>query len=205
MSPRPTAAPGRGVTVWLTGLSGAGKSTVARAVATMIGDHTEVEVLDGDELRRTISRDLGFSAEDRHEQGRRVGYIAELLSRHRVLTLVPVIAPYARTRAAVRAHHEQRGTPFVEVHVCTPLAECARRDPKGLYARAAAGEIIGLTGVDDVYENPRDPDLRLDTSELSTKDSARRVLILLRERGFLAPNVSAVDAPARATLQPRPA
>ncbi|TWH19367.1 adenylylsulfate kinase [Prauserella rugosa] len=178
----------RGATVWLTGLSGAGKSTVAGAVATLVsgdGADTEVEVLDGDEIRQTISSDLGFSRADRDKQGRRVGFIAELLSRHRVLTLVPVIAPYAETRQAVRERHAERGSAFFEVYVATPLQECARRDPKGLYARAAAGEIKGLTGVDDVYEHPESPDLEVDTSSVSPEIAADRILTMLREHGVL--------------------
>lgn len=178
----------RGATVWLTGLSGAGKSTVAGAVATLVSGETtdgEVEVLDGDEIRRTISSDLGFSREDRDRQGQRVGFIAELLSRHRVLTLVPVIAPYTETREAVRAHHTERGSAFFEVYVSTPLQECARRDPKGLYARAAAGEVKGLTGVDDVYEDPETPDLRIDTSVTSADVAAARILELLRVAGVV--------------------
>ncbi|MBB3050908.1 adenylylsulfate kinase [Prauserella isguenensis] len=178
----------RGATVWLTGLSGAGKSTVAGAVATLVaGESTgaEVEVLDGDEIRRTISSDLGFSREDRDKQGQRVGFIAELLSRHRVLTLVPVIAPYSETRAAVRAHHAERGSAFFEVYVSTPLQECARRDPKGLYARAAAGEVKGLTGVDDVYEDPETPDLRIDTTAGSPETAADRILEMLHEAGVV--------------------
>ncbi|WP_007027438.1 adenylyl-sulfate kinase [Saccharomonospora iraqiensis] len=185
MRPTPAEVLTRGVTVWLTGLSGAGKSTVAGAVAEAVREVAEVEVLDGDEVRRTLSRDLGFSAADRDEQGRRVGYVAELLSRHRVLTLVPVIAPYAHTREAVRGHHRRHGTAFVEVFVSTPLAECARRDPKGLYARHAAGEIHGLTGVDDVYEEPDAPDLRLDTRGLSARAAAAEILSLLHTRGHL--------------------
>lgn len=178
----------RGATVWLTGLSGAGKSTVAGAVATLVAGESigaEVEVLDGDEVRRTISSDLGFSREDRDKQGQRVGFIAELLSRHRVLTLVPVIAPYSETRDAVRAHHDNHGSAFFEVYVSTPLQECARRDPKGLYARAAAGEVKGLTGVDDVYEHPRTPDLQIDTSTGSPEAAADRILELLREAGVV--------------------
>ncbi|OLT48936.1 adenylyl-sulfate kinase [Saccharomonospora sp. CUA-673] len=178
----------RGATVWLTGLSGAGKSTVANAVATVVAgdsEDVEVEVLDGDEVRRTISSDLGFSREDRDKQGRRVGFIAELLSRHRVLTLVPVIAPYAETRQAVREHHAERDSAFFEVHVATPLEECARRDPKGLYARAAAGEIKGMTGVDDVYEVPETPELRVDTSAGSPEAAADRILAMLHEHKVL--------------------
>lgn len=185
MSSLPSPRLNRGVTVWLTGLPGAGKSTVARTVASLVAEAIEVEVLDGDEVRKTISSDLGFSRQDRDAQGRRVGFVAELLARHKVLTLVPVIAPYAQTRDAVRQHHLQRGSAFVEVHVCTALQECARRDPKGLYARAAAGEITGLTGVDDVYEQPEHPELRLDTADLDVGTAAERVLDLLYERGLL--------------------
>ncbi|WP_433470218.1 adenylyl-sulfate kinase [Saccharomonospora azurea] len=186
MSPSPAVALDKGATVWLTGLSGAGKSTVACTIAEAVRTSVEVDVLDGDELRKTISAELGFSADDRHQHGVRVGYVAELLSRHRVLTLVPVIAPYTRTREAVRAHHERQGTPFVEVHVSTPLTECARRDPKGLYARADAGEIRGLTGVDDTYEPPASPDLRVDTTTVTAQQAAESVLTLLRHRGLLS-------------------
>lgn len=175
-----------GVTVWLTGLPGAGKSTVARTVVSQLRDEVETEVLDGDELRATISSGLGFSPDDRDTHVRRVGFIAELLSSHRVLTLVPVIAPMAASRDAVRRHHESHGTPFLEVHVATPVTECARRDPKGLYARAFAGQLPGLTGVDGVYEEPRRPDLRLDTTDIDIDTAAARVLDLLAERELLA-------------------
>jgi adenylylsulfate kinase len=175
-----------GVTVWLTGLPGAGKSTIAATVASMLGDDVETEVLDGDELRTTISSDLGFSAEHRDIHGRRVGFVAEMLASHRILTLVPVIAPRAGTRTAVREHHRRRGTEFLEVYVATPVAECARRDPKGLYARAFAGELTGLTGVDDDYEQPSTPDLRLDTTDIDVTAAATRVLDLLADRKLLA-------------------
>jgi adenylylsulfate kinase len=176
----------RGVTVWLTGLPGAGKSTIATTVASMLGDDVETEVLDGDELRTTISSDLGFSAEHRDIHGRRVGFVAEMLASHRILTLVPVIAPREGTRSAVREHHRRRGTEFLEVYVATPVAECARRDPKGLYARAFAGELSGLTGVDDDYEQPTSPDLRLDTTDIDVKAAATQVLDLLADRKLLA-------------------
>lgn len=182
--------------MWLTGLSGAGKSTVARTVASLVGPACEVETLDGDEIRRTISSDLGFSHADRDAQGRRVGFIAELLARHQVLTLVPVIAPYAETRDAVRKHHEDRGTAFLEVYVSTPVEECARRDPKGLYARASAGEIKGLTGVDDAYDIPQQPDLRLDTTDVDATTAASRIIELLHARGFLSE--SGLPAPVAA-------
>ncbi|HKR48226.1 MAG TPA: adenylyl-sulfate kinase [Pseudonocardiaceae bacterium] len=175
----------RGATIWLTGLSGAGKTTIADAVAGQLRKAgREVEVLDGDELRRGLSAGLGFSQADRDTHVRRVGFVAELLARHGVVALVPVIAPYAATRDEVRAQHDARGTAYVEVHVATPLAECRRRDVKGLYARAAAGELPGMTGVDDPYEEPDKPDLRLDTTGLDVAAVARRLMDLLIERGL---------------------
>ncbi|KAA9166360.1 adenylyl-sulfate kinase [Amycolatopsis acidicola] len=175
----------RGATVWLTGLPGAGKSTLARAVAARLAGAVEVAILDGDELRATLSADLGFSARDRETHGTRVGFVAELLARHRVLVLVPVITPYARTRRTVRRHHEQRGSVLLEVHVATPVAECARRDPKGLYAQARAGRLHGLTGVDAVYEEPASPELRLDTTGIDEDAAAEQVLRLLEEHRLL--------------------
>ena len=173
-----------GGTLWLTGLSGAGKTTIADAVAQQLRPAgREVEVLDGDELRRGLSAGLGFSREDRDTHVRRVGFVAELLARHGVVALVPVIAPYAATRDEVRTQHDIHGTGYLEVHVATPLAECARRDVKGLYAKAAAGEITAMTGVDDPYEEPDKPDLRLDTTGIDVASAARRVLDLLTERG----------------------
>lgn len=173
----------RGATVWLTGLSGAGKTTIAEALAGQLrAAGREVEVLDGDELRRCLSAGLGFSREDRDTHVRRVGFVAELLARHGVVVLVPVIAPYAATRDEVRAQHDAHGTGYLEVHVATPLAECRRRDVKGLYARAATGELTGMTGVDDPYEEPDKPDLRLDTTGTDIATAARRVMDLLIER-----------------------
>ena len=173
----------RGATVWLTGLSGAGKTTIAVAVAGQLrAAGREVEVLDGDALRRGLSAGLGFSREDRDTHVRRVGFVAELLARHGVVALVPVIAPYAATRDEVRAQHDAHGTGYLEVHVSTPLAECRRRDVKGLYARAATGELTGMTGVDDPYEEPDKPDLRLDTTGTDVATAARRVMDLLIER-----------------------
>lgn len=170
--------------MWLTGLSGAGKTTIAEAVAEQLrATGRDVEVLDGDELRRGLSAGLGFSREDRDIHVRRVGFVAELLARHGIVTLVPVIAPYAATRDEVRALHDARATSYLEVHVATPLAECIRRDVKGLYARAAAGELTGMTGVDDPYEEPDKPDLRLDTTGVDVTAVAQQVLDLLIERG----------------------
>ena len=174
-----------GGTVWLTGLPSAGKTTLAHAVADHLRQNGRpVEVLDGDAVRETLSAGLGFSRADRDANVERIGFVAELLARHGVLVLAAVISPYAQARQRVRDRHRQNGTAFVQVHVATPVAECAARDVKGLYARAASGQISGLTGVDDPYEPPADPDLRLDTVGRSVADSAQAVLTVLAERGL---------------------
>jgi adenylylsulfate kinase len=173
-----------GSTIWLTGLPSAGKSTIARALAVRLrAEGRQVELLDGDELRSHLTADLGFSRADRDANVRRVGYLARLLARNGVTVLVPVIAPYAEARAQVRADHEADGSVFVEVHVATPLDVCAVRDVKGLYAKQRAGEMSGLTGVDDPYEVPEAPELRLDTEE-SVADSASLVHAVLVQRGL---------------------
>ena len=165
--------PVSGATVWLTGLSGAGKSTIAHELVEALRARGErVELLDGDELRESLSKGLGFSREDRTTHVTRVGFLADMLARNGVWAVVPVIAPYADAR-------EQSGARYVEVHVATSLEECARRDVKGLYAKARAGEIPAMTGVDDPYEIPEDPDLRLETEGRSVRDSAAEVLALL--------------------------
>jgi adenylylsulfate kinase len=172
-----------GATVWLTGLPSAGKTTIAHALADRLrAEGHRVQVLDGDELRTHLTADLGFSKEDRRENVRRVGYVAELLARQGVKAVVPVIAPYADSRAAVRARHAATGTPYVEVHVATPVDVCSTRDVKGLYARQRAGQLTGLTGVDDPYEPPDDPDLRLPTHDQTVQQSADAVYAALAAR-----------------------
>lgn len=184
--PAPGPTTGRGATVWLTGLPSAGKSSIARAVAArLIVDGHRVEVLDGDEIRTELTADLGFSRADRITNVRRIGLVAALLARNGVKVLVPVIAPYAVSRDAVRARHAIDGTPFLEVYIATPLEECATRDVKGLYARQRAGEFSGLTGVDDPYEVPERPELRLDTSGHSLDQSVDAVLELLVEHRLI--------------------
>lgn len=166
-----------GITIWLTGLSGAGKSTIAEALAEhLAAEGVDAQILDGDELRTNLSAGLGFSREDRTTHVTRVGFVAELLSRHGVVSIVPVIAPYADARATVRAHHASHGTPYAEVYVATTLAECQRRDVKGLYAKAAAGQLRGMTGVDDPYEVPVDPDLTIQTEQISVADAVRVIV-----------------------------
>lgn len=177
---------GTGATVWLTGLPSAGKTTIAHALAERLrGDGHRVEVLDGDEIREFLSAGLGFSREDRHTNVQRIGFVAELLASHGVKVLVPVIAPYADSREAVRKRHDAQGTAYLEVHVATPVEVCSTRDVKGLYAKQAAGEISGLTGVDDPYEAPETPDLRIETQDHTVEDSAALLTALLVERGLV--------------------
>jgi bifunctional enzyme CysN/CysC len=152
---------GGGATVWLTGLSGSGKSSIAVELERQLIEHGRpAYLLDGDNLRHGLNGDLGFSAEDRDENVRRVGHVARLLADAGLVAIVPLISPYRAARDFARALHGAAGLPFVEVFVDTPLEECERRDPKGLYARARAGEITGMTGIDDPYERPLDPERR---------------------------------------------
>ena len=174
-----------GATLWLTGLPSAGKTTLARALIDVLTARgIDTELLDGDEVRTHLSAGLGFSKQDRDTQVSRIGYVAELLARHGVLVLVPVIAPYADARARVRAHHSAHGTLLLQVHLSTPVEVCADRDVKGLYAKAFRGEISSMTGVDDPYEIPADPDLRIDTSVVDRDTSVALLLDLLAGRGL---------------------
>ncbi|MDT0396236.1 adenylyl-sulfate kinase [Streptomyces sp. DSM 41636] len=174
-----------GATVWLTGLPSAGKTTIAHELAGRLRERgSRVEVLDGDEIREFLSAGLGFGREDRHTNVQRIGFVAELLARNGVIALVPVIAPYADSRDAVRKRHEANGTPYVEVHVATPVEVCSVRDVKGLYAKQAAGELTGLTGVDDPYEEPETPDLRIESQNQTVQESAASVYAALSERGL---------------------
>ncbi|MDT9690199.1 adenylyl-sulfate kinase [Streptomyces sp. P9(2023)] len=174
-----------GATIWLTGLPSAGKTTIAYELAATLRDAgRRVEVLDGDEIREFLSAGLGFSREDRHTNVQRIGFVAELLASNGVQVLVPVIAPYEDSREAVRKRHKAEGTPYVEVHVATPVDVCSVRDVKGLYAKQAAGEISGLTGVDDPYDEPRNPDLRIESQNQTVQESAAQLYALLTERGL---------------------
>ncbi|MGW0820174.1 adenylyl-sulfate kinase [Streptomyces sp. NPDC002845] len=174
-----------GATVWLTGLPSAGKTTIAYELAGRLREEGHfVEVLDGDEIREFLTADLGFSREDRHTNVQRIGFLADMLARNGIKALVPVIAPYADSREAVRKRHEASGAAYVEVHVATPVEVCSVRDVKGLYAKQAAGEISGLTGVDDPYEAPESPDLRIESQDQTVQESATLVHKLLVERGL---------------------
>jgi len=151
-----------GLTVWFTGLSGSGKSTVAAEVERqLLAAGRPAYLLDGDNMRHGLNGDLGFSAEDRTENVRRVGEVARLFADAGVVALVPVISPYVTDRDRVRAAHDLADLRFIEVFVDTPIEVCEQRDPKGLYKMARAGEITGFTGIDDPYEPPVDPEVRL--------------------------------------------
>lgn len=151
-----------GMTLWLTGLSGSGKSTIAHALdahLTSVGIYSYV--LDADNLRHGLNGDLGFTDDDRRENVRRIGEVARLFADAGAVTIVPVISPFTASRNAVRAAHHSTGIPFVEVFVDTPLVVCAERDPKGLYAKQRSGEMTGLSGVDAPYEAPTTPEVIL--------------------------------------------
>lgn len=168
---------GEGLTVWLTGLSGSGKSTIAVAVeAALLERGRHAYLLDGDNLRHGLNGNLGFSAADRAENVRRVGEVARLFADAGTVTLVSLVSPYVADRDRVRALHEEAGVRFVEVFVDTPLEECERRDPKGLYAKARAGELKGMTGIDDPYEPPARAELTLRPSEQSVDEAVAAVV-----------------------------
>ena len=176
----------RGVTIFFTGLSGSGKSTVAKALADELAERSSrtVSLLDGDEVRRMLSAGLGFSRADRDLNIRRIGFVATEVNRHGGIAICAPIAPFARTRAQVRASVEEVGD-FVLIHISTPLAECERRDRKGLYAKARRGEIPDFTGISSPYEVPVDADLRLDTTRLDASEGLAAVWALLSDRGYL--------------------
>jgi adenylyl-sulfate kinase len=177
----------QGVTIWFTGLSGSGKSTVAVAVEDRLLDAGRpAYLLDGDNLRHGLNGDLGFSAEDRHENVRRVGEVARLFADAGVASLVPLISPYREDRDRARAAHDAAGLTFLEVFVNTPIEECERRDPKGLYAKARAGEIKGFTGIDDPYEAPLKPELVLDASKVKPEEAAVMLIELLEKNGKIS-------------------
>ncbi|HWF74597.1 MAG TPA: adenylyl-sulfate kinase [Solirubrobacteraceae bacterium] len=167
-------------TVWLTGLSGAGKTTLACALDLEL-QRLEYPtcVLDGDELRRGLSSDLGLSPADRAEQARRVAWVAGLISRSGVVAVVALVSPYTEDRRRARAIHEELEVPFLEVWVDTPLAVCEERDAKGLYARARSGDLHGLTGLDAPYEKPHAPDLRVPGYGEPPEVVARRIVDLV--------------------------
>jgi adenylylsulfate kinase len=172
----------RGVTVWFTGLSGAGKTTISRAVAEKLRSlDCKLEVLDGDIVRENLTKGLGFSKEDREENIRRIGFVAHLLTRNGVIVLVSAISPYR----SMREEAKQRIGDFVEVFVNAPLNVCEERDVKGLYKKARAGEIKQFTGISDPYEPPTEPTIECRTDLESEEESVAKVLNSLKELGYI--------------------
>ena len=180
-----------GFTLWFTGLSGAGKTTIAHLVGPELDRRGHIaEYLDGDTVRTHLSKGLGFSKEDRDAHIERVGWVASRLTRHGAAVIAAAISPYDETRRTARTMVEQFG-PFVEVFVKASVDECARRDVKGLYAKAFAGEIKGFTGVDDPYEVPADAEIVVDTEQYEPEESARLIVTRLEELGLVGSEVAA--------------
>jgi adenylyl-sulfate kinase len=180
-----------GFVLWFTGLSAAGKTTVGTRVAAELEQRgLTVDVLDGDVVRTHLSHGLGFSKEDRDTNILRIGWVASRLARAGAAVVVSAISPYEETRRTARRYVEEHA-PFVEIHVATPLEVCAERDPKGLYKRALAGEIEHFTGVDDPYEVPADPELRLHTESQSPEESAAAVVARLEALQLIPQQVTA--------------
>lgn len=172
----------RGVTVWFTGLSGAGKTTITKAVEQELRSRGHgIEILDGDIVRENLTKGLGFSKEDRDENIRRIGFVSQLLTRHGVIVLVSAISPYRAVREEVRGKIGD----FVEVFVNAPLAVCEERDVKGLYKRARAGEIANFTGISDPYEAPANPEIECRTDLETLEESVAKVLSTLEKLGYL--------------------
>lgn len=189
--PESDRARGGGFTLWFTGLSGSGKSTIAHLVGPELDRRgLIVEYLDGDTVRTHLSKGLGFSKEDRDTNIERIGWVASRITRQGGAVIAAAISPYIETRDKARAAVEEFG-PFVEVYVKASLDECARRDVNGLYAKAFAGEIKGFTGVDDPYEAPRNPEVVVDTEATEPEEAAALVVAKLEELGVVRAEVTA--------------
>ena len=176
----------QGATLWLTGLSGSGKSTVAMALEKLLlsqGRHAYC--LDGDNIRHGLNKNLGFSAEDRAENIRRIGEVTKLFADSGMITINSFISPYRVDRDQARAAHAESEIPFFEIYVACPLEEAEKRDPKGLYKKARAGEIKGFTGIDDPYEEPESAELVLNTHEQTIEESALTLFKLLQDKGIV--------------------
>jgi adenylyl-sulfate kinase len=172
----------KGFTLWFTGLSGAGKTTIAKLLETELKNRgLKVERLDGDTVRQSLTRDLGFTKEDRDKNIERVTFVAKLLSRNDVAVLASFISPYRAVRQKVR----EETTNYVEVFVEVPLEEAINRDVKGMYKKALSGEIKNFTGVSDPYEEPLDPEIRVPTHQETEADSARRIISYLEQNGYV--------------------
>ena len=170
-----------GFCIWLTGLSGSGKTTIAQKLAEIFKETRFIELIDGDEIRKGLSRDLGFSKDDRNEHNHRVIFCSKLLSRNGVIVVVALISPYRETRAFAKGDIPNT----FEVFVNAPLDVCIERDPKGLYKKALAGEIKNFTGIDDPYEEPLEPDLVVETDKETVEESVEKILKKAKELGYL--------------------
>ncbi|MCP4022366.1 MAG: bifunctional sulfate adenylyltransferase/adenylylsulfate kinase, partial [Desulfobacteraceae bacterium] len=181
--PPPSA---KGFTIFLTGLSGAGKSTIAKVLYSRFMEigKRPVSLLDGDIVRRNLSSELNFSKEHRDINVRRIGYVAAEITKNRGIAICAPIAPYTKTRSEIRNAIETYGG-FFEIHVSTPIKECEQRDRKGMYAKARAGLLKGFTGVDDPYEDPAKPELRIDTTAITPDEAAQQILLLIGQQGFI--------------------
>jgi len=177
----------KGVTIWFTGLSGSGKSTIAYTLehALVQAGHLAY-VLDGDNIRHGLNKNLGFSAADREENIRRIGEVAKLFADAGIITMTSFISPYRKDRDLVRTLHAEGKLAFVEVHVKTPIDVCEQRDPKGLYKKARAGQLKNFTGIDDPYEEPLKPELTVDASNQSPQEIAASLLEYLEKQGILS-------------------
>ena len=171
----------KGFCIWLTGLSGSGKTTIAQKLTEYFKDNRYIESMDGDEIRKGLSRDLGFSKEDRNEHNRRVIFCTKLLARNGVIVIVALISPYRETRAYAKGEIPN----MMEVFVNAPLDVCIERDPKGLYKKALAGEIQQFTGIDDPYEEPLEPDIMVETDKETVDESVEKILSTARDLGYL--------------------
>jgi adenylylsulfate kinase len=184
---RETLLKQNGATLWFTGLSGSGKSTIAFTL-----EHALVQggrlgyVLDGDNIRHGLNKNLGFSAADREENIRRIGEVAKLFADAGFVVMTSFISPYRKDRDTVRALHKEAGLPFIEIHVATPIETCETRDPKGLYKKARAGQLKGFTGIDDPYEPPEAPEITLDATNTSPQEATVQLLEYLRKTGLIA-------------------
>jgi adenylylsulfate kinase len=176
----------RGCTIWMTGLSASGKSTLAFTLEHALVERNRVAyVLDGDNVRHGLNKNLGFSAEDREENIRRIGEVSKLFADAGFITMTSFISPYRKDRDIARRIHYESGLFFMEVFVDAPIEVCEQRDPKGLYKKARRGELKGFTGIDDPYEPPEKPELIIDTSHLTPQQGAMKILGFLVETGYL--------------------
>jgi bifunctional enzyme CysN/CysC len=169
-----------GQTIWFTGLSGAGKTTTAVALVGALTSQHPTLMIDGDVLRAGLSSDLGFSTDDRAEQVRRAGEVAIIAAQQGIIAVVSLVSPNAAARDLVRARHAEAGISFAEIYVATPLEVCIERDPKSLYARAAQGSVLQMTGVSDPYEVPADPDITIETHNFTTAQIVEQLRVQLK-------------------------